>query len=210
VASFKWFPSLPQTGEPVSLVSSSTDASSPITGTAWAFGADGLFQPGGEVLTTSFATPGAHVVRLLVSDANGFSSIASESISVVSPRVLLMAPFPVVRIAGSQTSAGVRLRLLRIQQTPVGASVLVRCRGRGCPTRSQRRLALAGPRGAVPVDFRRFQRVLGVGVTLEILIWKPGSIGKYTRFTVRRHKLPVRVDTCLDPTGVSPQPCPPS
>jgi hypothetical protein len=47
-------------------------------------------------------------------------------------------------------------------------------------------------------------------VTLEILISKPGEIGKYTRFTVRRHRLPLRVDTCLDPSGVSPVVCPSS
>jgi hypothetical protein len=210
VASFKWFPSVPQTGEPVSLVSSSTDASSPITGIAWALGSDAAFQPGGGVLTTSFATPGSHVVRLLVTDANGFSSIASEPIYVVSPRVLLMQPFPVVRIAGTETRSGVRLRLLRVQQTPAGASVVIRCRGRGCPTKSQRRRAVANAHGVAPVDFRTFQRVLRAGITLEILVSKPGAIGKYTRFTVRRHRLPVRVDSCLDPAGLNPQACPPS
>jgi hypothetical protein len=210
VASFKWFPSVPQTGEQVSLVSSSTDATSAITGIAWALGGDSPFQPGGAVLMTSFATPGGHVVRLLVTDANGFSSIASETITVLSPRALLMQPFPVVRIAGTQTAGGIRLRLLRVQQTPAGAKVTVRCRGRGCPVRSVRRFAASGPRGVVPVDLRAFQRVLRFGVTLEIRVSKPGAIGKYTRFTVRRHRLPVRVDSCLDPAGVSPQPCPSS
>ena len=121
-----------------------------------------------------------------------------------------MQPFPVVRIAGSQTASGVRLRLLRVQQTPLGAKVTVRCRGRGCPVPALRRFASAGPRGVTPVDFRAFERVLRAGITLEILISKPGSIGKYTRFTVRRHKLPVRVDTCLDPLGQKPQACPAS
>jgi hypothetical protein len=210
VASFKWFPSVPQTGEVVSLVSSSTDATSPITGIAWSLDSDSPFQPGGAVLTTSFPTPGAHVVRLFVTDANGFSGMATETITVVRPRVLLMQPFPVVRIAGTETRSGVRLRLLRVQQTPAGAKVTIRCRGRGCPVKSQRRFAVASPRGVAPVDFRTFQRVLRAGVTLEILVSKPGAIGKYTRFTIRRHRLPVRVDTCLDPSGASPQACPPS
>jgi hypothetical protein len=210
VALFRWFPSVPQTGEQVSLVSNSTDAASPITATAWALSSDGPFAPGGAVLNTSFATPGGHVVRLLVTDANGFSNTATETIPVISPRVLLMQPFPVVRIAGTETRSGIRLRLLRVQQTPGGAKVLIRCRGRGCPIKSQRRFAVASPRGVGPVDFRTFERVLRAGVTLEILISKPGSIGKYTRFTVRRHRLPIRVDSCLDPLGVSPQVCPPS
>ncbi|HEV7585258.1 MAG TPA: PKD domain-containing protein [Solirubrobacteraceae bacterium] len=210
VASFKWFPPVPQTGEPVSIVSSSSDAASPITGTAWALNSDGPFQPGAAVLNTSFATPGAHVVRLLVTDANGFSTVATEAIPVISPRVLLMQPFPVVRIAGTETRSGVRLRLLRVQQTPAGVKVVIRCRGRGCPIKSQRRFAVANPRGVAPVDFRTFQRVLRAGVTLEVLVSKAGSIGKYTRFTVRRHRLPVRFDSCLDPLGLSPLACPPS
>ncbi|HEX4189218.1 MAG TPA: PKD domain-containing protein [Solirubrobacteraceae bacterium] len=210
VASFKWFPPVPQTGEPVSIVSNSSDATSPITGTAWALGGDSPFQSGGPVLNTSFATPGAHVVRLLVTDANGFSTTVTETIPVVTPRVLLMQPFPVVRIAGTETRAGIRLRLLRVQQTPAGAKVVIRCKGRGCPTKTQRRYALAGPRGVAPVDFRAFQSVLRAGITLEILISKPGAIGKYTRFTVRRHRLPVRVDSCLDPLGINPLACPPS
>jgi hypothetical protein len=210
VASFKWFPSVPQTGETVSIVSSSTDATSPITAVAWALSGDGPFQPGGAVLTTSFTTPGSHLVRLLVTDANGFSSMAAETIPVISPRVLLMQPFPVVRIAGTETSSGVRLRLLRVQQTPAGALVTVRCRGHGCPVKSVRRFAVSNAGGAAPADFRAFERLLRVGVTLEILISKPGEIGKYTRFTVRRHRLPLRVDTCLDPSGVSPVVCPSS
>jgi hypothetical protein len=210
VASFKWFPPVPQTGEPVSIVSSSSDATSPISGIAWALGDDSPFQPGSAVLYTSFPTPGPHVVRLLVTDGNGFSGMATETITVVSPRVLLMQPFPVVRIAGTETASGVRLRLLRVQQTPAGAKVTIRCRGRGCPVKSQRRFAVANPRGVAPVDFRTFQRVLRAGVTLEILVSKPGSIGKYTRFTIRRHKLPIRVDTCLDPAGVNPVACPSS
>jgi hypothetical protein len=123
--------------------------------------------------------------------------------------VLLMQPFPVVRIAGTETRSGIRLRLLRVQQTPAGAAVVIRCRGRGCPTKSQRRSARASPRGVAPVDFRTFERVLRVGITLEILVFKPGSIGKYTRFSVR-HGLPVRVDSCLDPLSLKPRACPPS
>jgi hypothetical protein len=60
------------------------------------------------------------------------------------------------------------------------------------------------------VSFRAFERVLGVGVTLEILVSAPGEIGKYTRFTVRRGRLPLRVDMCLDVTGVKPIACPAS
>jgi hypothetical protein len=47
-------------------------------------------------------------------------------------------------------------------------------------------------------------------VTLEILVWKPGEIGKYTRFSIRRGRLPERIDKCLDPAGVRALECPSS
>ena len=207
-ASFKWFPPLPQTGEPVALVSTSSDASSPIVALAWAL--NGPFQGGGTVLTTSFSSPGGHLVRLLVTNAYGLSSVASETINVVGPRLALMQPFPVVRIAGAETGSGVRLRLLRVQQAPAGARVTVRCRGRRCPLKSASRVAVSRALQASSLEFRAFERSLYFGVTLEILVSKPGEIGKYTRFELRRGKLPTRVDMCLDPAGIKPLPCPSS
>lgn len=210
-ASFKWFPSLPKTGENVTLVSSSTDAFSPITSFAWSLTSSGPFRVGKPVLTTSFSTPGAHVVQLRVTDGYGLSSVATETIPVRSSPLILMQPFPIVRIAGSETRTGVRLSLLSAQ-APAGARVTVSCKGHGCPARSESRVALSSKRkaGTVVVEFRRFQRRLRAGVVLEIRIAKPGEIGKYTRFVVRRGRLPQRVDMCLGPAGGKALVCPSS
>jgi hypothetical protein len=210
-ASFSWFPSVPETGQNVSLVSTSTDSTSPITAFAWALTGNGAFAAGGPLMTTSFSTPGGHVVRLNVTDANGRSSVATETIPVASIPLILMQPFPIVRIAGSETSSGVRLRLLTAQ-APFGARVTVSCRGRGCPAKSEGQVAASSKSkaGTVVVEFRRFERSLRAGVVLEIRISKSGEIGKYTRFVVRRGKLPERADMCLDATGVSPLVCPSS
>jgi hypothetical protein len=208
LASFRWFPPVPQTGEPVSLVSISTDATSPITGTAWALTSNGPFQGGGAVLTTSFSTPGAHVVRLRVTDAYDLASVATETIKVIGRVASLMQPFPVVRIAGTETASGVKLGLLRVQQMPAGAKITVRCKGRGCPIKVAKRVAVSNTRGAATVEFRGFERSLRFGVILEVLVSKPGEIGKYTRFAIRRGKLPERVDMCLDRAGVKPMVCP--
>jgi hypothetical protein len=208
LASFRWFPPVPRTGEPVSLVSISTDATSPITGIAWALTSNGPFQGGGAVLTTSFSTPGAHVVRLRVIDAYDLASVATETIKVIGRVASLMQPFPVVRIAGTETASGVKLGLLRVQQMPAGAKITVRCKGRGCPIKVATRVAVSSKRGAATVEFRGFERSLRFGVTLEVLVSKPGAIGKYTRFAIRRGKLPERVDMCLDLAGVKPMVCP--
>ena len=210
VASFRWFPPAPKTGESVSLVSSSTEIASPITAFAWAFGADGAFQVGGPVLSTSFATPGAHVVRLRVSAADGLSSVVTETVPVSSPSLILMQPFPIVRIVGSKTSFGVHLDRLTVQ-APIGARVTVMCHGRGCPRKSEGHVATASSKhgaATATLAFRAFERSLRAGVTLRILVTKPGEIGKYTRFTIRRDKLPARVDSCLLPSDPNPIACP--
>ena len=160
------------------------------------------------MLATSFSTPGGHVVQLRVTNVYGLSSLATATINVVTPRVLLMQPFPVVRIAGTETASGVKLRLLMVQQMPAGVKITVKCRGRGCPAKTPRRVVVSSKRGAASVEFRGFERFLRFGVTLQVLVSNPGEIGKYTRFAIRRGKLPERVDMCLDPTGVKPMVCP--
>jgi hypothetical protein len=205
-ASFLWFPAAPHNGEAVSLASTSTDADSPITSVAWDLTGAGVFQEGGAVVSTSFSTPGAHVVQLRVTDAAGYSSTVAETIEVSSPPAPELLPAPIVRIAGTPLSSGVRLRLLSVE-TPPGARITVRCLGRGCPVRAQSLVATSMRVETVAVGFRRFERLLPAGVTLEIRVSKRGYIGKYTRLVVRRGRPPARLDACLDPTG-TPIKCP--
>ena len=120
-----------------------------------------------------------------------------------------MQPFPVVRFAGSDTAAGVRLKLLTVL-APVGAKVTVRCKGHGCPAKALSRLAKSKHGGAVLMKFAPFERSLPGGVILEVRISRSGEIGKYTKFVVRRGKLPERTDLCLRPNGVAPMKCPSS
>jgi immunoglobulin I-set domain protein/PKD domain-containing protein len=210
-ASFAWFPLSPRAGEAVSLVSSSTDPTGAITAFAWDQTGVGAFTPGGPVLTTSFSSPGNHVVHLRVTDAGGLSSVVAETITVRPRQLFLMQPFPIVRIAGFDTSFGAQLSLLTTQ-APVGARITLVCRGRGCPVKQEIRVVVSARRrgASVLVAFKRFERALPAGTVLQIRIWKAGQIGKYTSFTVRRHKLPVRVDACLDPADSKPIACPAS
>ena len=209
-AHFGWFPAAPRAGEAVSLVSTSTAGSSPLAGFAWALDTEAAFVPAGPAMVTKFTTVGAHVVRLRVTDAAGQSSVVGETIVVRHAAATLLQPFPIVRIAGSESFGGARISLLSVQ-TPVGSTVRVSCRGRGCPPKPQSILARAGARtvhSGVVIGFRRFQRLLGAGAVMQIRVSSPGQIGKYTRFTVRRGRLPVRVDTCLSSDAVTPMPCP--
>lgn len=216
VASFTWVPASPTVGQSVSLVSNSTDASSPIGAFAWDLAGAGQFVGGGPLMTTSFATAGPHVVRLRVTDANGLSTLAARTINVTTPTPKLMQPFPIVRIAGSETSYGVKVRLLTVQ-TPLSTKVAVTCKGHGCKTKSESRLATSSSSsknkskaGTVMLAFQRFERPLRAGVVLQIRVTKEGQIGKYTRFTIRKHKLPLRSDSCLSATSPKPIACPTS
>jgi hypothetical protein len=209
VASFQAFPSQPHVGERVTLVSSSTDANSPLVGFAWNVG--GVFVPGQATLSTVFSTPGPHAVSLRVTAANGLSSIATQTITAIAPTLTLMQPFPVVRIAGSASYSSARITLLAVQ-APIGATITVTCGGRGCPAKA-RQTVLASRRhksheGVVTISFARFERSLRAGARLRIRVFGLGQIGKYTTFTIRRGKLPARVDTCLSPAGIKPLACP--
>ncbi|HEX4437656.1 MAG TPA: Ig-like domain-containing protein [Solirubrobacteraceae bacterium] len=209
-ASFTWFPTAPHVGESISLVSTSIDPTSAIVGYGWSLAGTGVYTPGGQTIGTSFTTPGNHVVQLLVTDQNGASSSISETILVTTTPVSLMQPFPVVRIAGSEGSAGVKIKLLSVQ-APIGAKVSIACKGKGCPAKLVSALAAASkgkhPPGSALIVFKRFQRLLPPGVTLEIKVSKAGEIGKFTRFVSRKHKLPTRSDSCLSLLG-KPMACP--
>jgi hypothetical protein len=118
-----------------------------------------------------------------------------------------LSPFPVVRMAGELTRAGVRVNLLRVK-TPRNSRVTLRCRGgrkKGCPFRSKTKTA---PKGGL-VRFREVQHALRAGVQLKIFARKGNTIGKYTRFTVRRLKRPKRADACIFPGDpFEPRRCP--
>jgi hypothetical protein len=212
-ASFTWFPSSPRAGESVSLVSSSTDADSPITAFAWDLAGTGAFAAGGPVMSTTFSTPGSHLVQLRVTVADGLSSVASETIPV-SASLPFMQPFPIVRITSTGTRSGIKLRQLNVLASP-GAQITVQCKSRACPVKSQTvkapsHVVTASKGRSAFVEFRRFERSLAAGVSLEIRVTKAGEIGKYTRFVVRRGRVPVRFDACLAGVSVKPVGCPSS
>src|SRR3989442_1088324 len=206
-AAFSWYPPAPHVGERISLASSSTDATSPLTAFAWDLAGNGSFQPGGQVLITSFATRGNHVVSLRVTDASGASSTATETIPVSSAAPPLMQPFPLVRIVTTRTASGVKLKLLSIL-TPTGARITITCKGRSCPIKRRSKVAAAGKVGLASVSFRRFQRTLSSGTTLEIRVSQVGEIGKHTSLSIRRGGVLRRTDACLPPNETKPMPCP--
>lgn len=117
------------------------------------------------------------------------------------PRPQLLSPFPVVRLRGRLATRGVLINLLTVR-APAGARVTVTCRGpkRSCPRGGSSTRAVTGSR---VVRFRPFERSMRVGTILRIFVTKPGFVGKYTRFTIRRRAAPARSDACARSNNTS-------
>jgi PKD repeat protein len=117
-------------------------------------------------------------------------------------RLVLMRPFPIVRIAGVVLPHASLIRILSVR-APRRARVELRCLGGGCPAK-----AVARTSARRLMRFHRFERRLPAGTRLELFVRQPGRIGKYTRFLIRAGKPPARVDRCLVPGKRRPVRCP--
>ena len=100
-----------------------------------------------------------------------------------------------------------RVRVLKVLRVPAGATIQLRCRGRGCFRRAKR-VGVTTSTASVNLRRRFLRRTrLRPGAVLEVRILAPSSIGRVVRFTTRRTRLPRRRVLCL-PLGVQrPERC---
>jgi PKD repeat protein len=207
VAGFAFSPTKPKVGQQVEFVSSAVDPDGRLQDQRWDLDGDGQFDDarGDDVLYT-FPTSGLKTVRLRVEDNSGGAAVKERTIQVAPgppARPGFLNPFPVVRITGEVRGSGALVRLLSVR-APRGALAAVQCTGKGCPTK-RRRHRLGRSHLA---RFKAYERQLRAGVRLEVFVSKPGTIGKYTRFTIRAHASPKRIDRCLVPGKAKPTRCP--
>jgi hypothetical protein len=217
LAPFSTFPSSPLAGEEVLLIYTGPDQGVPIERYDWELDGDGDFDDAtGHFQRRAFALPGRYLVGLRVTDKDRAWGIEYRAIDVragpVVPTALrLLSPYPVVRITGRVTPSGARIRRLTVL-APVGARITVRCRGRGCPFKQSVRVARRTRPGAgasTLVRFRKMERrLLRGGATIRVYVNRDGWVGKYTRWTIRRSKPPLRRDLCLAPGATTPSACP--
>ncbi|HEX4805616.1 MAG TPA: hypothetical protein VFU94_06925, partial [Conexibacter sp.] len=124
----------------------------------------------------------------------------------------LLSPFPLVRISGTLTATGARIRLLSVR-APRGALVRVAvtpaCSRKNRASRQCRVLRAAATVGrSDSVAFRSLARAYRSGTVIVVRVWRADRIGKYTRFTIVRGKAPIRIDQCLLPAATSGSRCP--
>ena len=203
------------------------DADGSVTRVEWDFDDDGGFDDAtGGVAFWTFPAPGSHRVAVRATDDDGSSAISVRPVVIpaaavggsggpsappppgAAPRppaaapAALLAPWPVVRMAGTVTRRGVRLTVLSVR-APRGARVVAACAGRSCPRR-----AIARRMRRATLRLGAFERPLRAGTVLEIRVPSATRIGKYTRIAIRRGKAPVRRDRCLWPGKLTPRACP--
>ena len=218
VASFDYRPGVPIAEQQVTFFSTSDDPDKNIETVEWDLDGDGAFEAAGASVARSYPT-GSFNVSVRVTDTEGAFSIATQTIVVSAPppatkapqissegpQLRLLNPFPLVRIAGRIGRSGTRFRVLSVN-APAGATVTVRCKGRGCPFKASSRSATASRQ----VRIRKLERrLLRAGASIRIFVTKPGSIGKYTSIRIRGGKPPRRSDRCLMPdSNTKPVKCP--
>jgi hypothetical protein len=207
--SFTFFPSAPVAGEVINFVSTSRDPDGTIANQAWDLDNDGGFDDGiGALASMRFPKAGTYVVRLWAVDNNRAEQITTQDVAVSAAPLTLLSSFPVVRMVGKPTSRGVRITRFTVE-APAGATVEVRCRGRGCPRRSQvRKVTSTNGKQTRLLRFRRFERRLRARAAVRVFVTKPGTIGKYTSFRIRKDNAPKRRDLCMLPGAKLPSPCP--
>ena len=148
------------------------------------------------------ARPAAGTTGGAIAPALRSGGLAAAAVPGVG-RLVLLSPFPVVRIRGVFVRGGVRIQLLSVRAA-AGTTVEVRCAGRTCPVRRVvRKVSKSGA-----VRFPTLERRLRAGVILEVRVTRSGRIGKYTRFTIRARGAPARRDLCLLGSRRKPSPCP--
>ena len=207
-AGFYTIPLSPAVNQIFQLTSTAFDSDGRVASQSWDLDGDGAFDDGsGQVAFMLFTSPGRRLIRLLVVDDSGATSVANRIVNIIEPlgtSLPLMNPFPVVRLAGSLTRLGARVRVLSVL-APRGSRIVVQCRSRKCPHRRASTRARSSDRA---VRIRRFQRKLQAGVVLEVIVTREGQIGKHTRFRIRRGRSPKRSDGCVLPGTTRRIDCP--
>jgi hypothetical protein len=201
-ANFGFWPGDPPAGHAVQFQSTSCDPDGRLVRQAWDLDGDGVFDDAfGSEARRTYPRRGTRSVGLEVTAANGETARVRKDVMVQTEYVLarpreerMMSPFPIVRLAGRIMGTGARIQVLSVSRAPRCARVSVACRGRSCPARRVVRY-----KGRRALRFRRFERRLRAGTVLAVRISKGSSIGRLTRFKIRRGKRPSRRDQCLRP-----------
>jgi len=99
-----------------------------------------------------------------------------------------------VKARWGRTRKGTRVRALTVTGVPAGGTVVLTCRGRGCPS-SKRITVKAGASGRVTLTSRFRKRVLAPGATMTVHVAANGWLAKTVQYRVRAGRSPKSTKT---------------
>jgi hypothetical protein len=123
----------------------------------------------------------------------GGGSDDDETDSEYSGIVVHTVALPVVSVQGTVSRKGVvdvSKLTIRARQ---GSLVDITCKGKRCPFKTFKRRMIS-----TELRVRDLERKLRPKLDIKIRVARPGQLGKYVRYQVRRNKAPKRTDACLD------------
>jgi hypothetical protein len=173
---------------------------------------------GAASCSVTYGAAGAHAISArYVGDGNFIGSTSpTEQVSVVAvPASILGTITSTMQWAFYYTPSYTQVRNLAVNGVSTGATVLVKCHGRGCPF--AHRTALITNRGRCGKKARMCftgasflitpgfgSRHLRVGARITVEIIRASWVGKYYSFTVRSRHAPRIQISCLAPGGSAP------
>ena len=124
----------------------------------------------------------------------------------------LDAPFPVLRSTVRSRFLlfvlATKFKQLEALNVPAGATIELRCSGRGCPfARKSKPQKSAAAKVNLRKKFKLKKTALKPGAKLEVRITAPASVGKVVSFKIRDKKLPKSKTLCLPPGATKGEAC---
>jgi hypothetical protein len=177
---------------------------------------------GGATCKVTYNATGTHSITAQYSGDNNFEGSTSPFTNVVAARAPRSPNGPVAGVITATMQWIFRFRptYTTVQALVVNgashATVLVKCRGKGCPyakrstlVRATRRCGPGGTRrcsthGTINLTPRLRGHRLHVGARITVMITRPNWIGKYYRFTIRAGRMPKIRIACLAPGATRP------
>jgi hypothetical protein len=161
----------------------------------------------------SYSVIGGHTLTAVYRGDPEFANSASapRSVTVLALGIITST----MQWTFHYTPAYTKILEFVVNRAPVGATVVVKCHGVGCPfaerattvKRCERtRAHKCSPRRWATISLTAGFRThrLPVGTRVNVQIIRPGWIGKYYMFTVRSARLPSIVIACLAPGATRP------
>ena len=162
----------------------------------------------GATCMLTYKALGRHTIRARYGGDSNFTGATSSArpINVVTlPANVLGYLTSTMQWTFAYTATSTTVLALVVNEAPAGATVLIRCRGGGCPF-AQHTIAVVKKlaRGGINLTSSFQQRPLQVAATITVVISRPSWIGKYYAFTMRAQRGPSIQIACLAPGRTQP------